>query len=217
MNCPSRTDDTLDHPGWNQNPSPLNPDITTRSDFNGIANSRTHRKQGSVTDGLAIEDTASELSSHNHDGVFNPEKKGPAGEVASATSRQELPEGNSGTPRRLFSCFNHPFISRVVHIIVKFARFIGPGFMIAVSYIDPGNYSTDVAAGADFKYALLFVVLLSNLFAIFLQSLCVKLGSVTGRNLPEMCREHFPRWVVYILYFFSEVAIIATDISEVTA
>ena len=89
--------------------------------------------------------------------------------------------------------------------------------MIAVSYIDPGNYSTDVAAGADFKYALLFVVLLSNLFAIFLQSLCVKLGSVTGRNLPEMCREHFPRWVVYILYFFSEVAIIATDISEVTA
>lgn len=97
----------------------------------------------------------------------------------------------------------------------KFGRFVGPGFLIAVAYIDPGNYATDVAAGAQFKYVLLFIVLLSNLFAIILQSLCIKLGSVTGLNLAENCREHLPRWLVYILYVFSEAAIIATDIAEV--
>lgn len=99
--------------------------------------------------------------------------------------------------------------------IVKFSRFIGPGFLIAVAYIDPGNYSTDIAAGAEFRYALLFIVLLSNLFAIFLQSLCIKLGTVTGLNLAENCREHLPKWLVIILYIFSESAIVATDIAEV--
>jgi metal iron transporter len=99
--------------------------------------------------------------------------------------------------------------------LAKFGRFVGPGFLIAVAYIDPGNYSTDVAAGAQFKYALLFIVLLSNLFAILLQSLCIKLGSVTGLNLAENCREHLPRWLVWFLYFLSESAIIATDIAEV--
>ena len=100
--------------------------------------------------------------------------------------------------------------------MVKFSRFIGPGFLIAVAYIDPGNYATDVAAGADFKYSLLFIVLLSNLFAILLQSLCIKLGSVTGLNLAENCREHLPKWMVIILYIFAEAAIIATDIAEVS-
>jgi metal iron transporter len=100
--------------------------------------------------------------------------------------------------------------------LAKFSRFIGPGFLIAVAYIDPGNYATDVAAGADFKYALLFIVLLSNLFAILLQSLCIKLGSVTGLNLAENCREHLPRWLVILLYIMAEAAIIATDIAEVS-
>jgi hypothetical protein len=100
--------------------------------------------------------------------------------------------------------------------IVKFGRFVGPGFLIAVAYIDPGNYATDVAGGAQFKYALLFIVLLSNLFAILLQSLCVKLGTVTGLNLAENCREHLPKWLVIILYIFAESAIVATDIAEVT-
>lgn len=99
--------------------------------------------------------------------------------------------------------------------MAKFARFVGPGFLIAVAYIDPGNYSTDVTGGADFKYGLLFVVLISNLFAILLQALCIKLGTVTGLNLAENCREHLPRWLVIILYILAEVAIIATDIAEV--
>lgn len=98
---------------------------------------------------------------------------------------------------------------------MKYARFVGPGFMISVAYIDPGNYATAVAAGASYRFRLLFMVLVSNIFAIFLQSLCTKLGSVTGLNLAENCRAHFPPWLNYVLYFFAEAAIIATDIAEV--
>ena len=79
----------------------------------------------------------------------------------------------------------------------------------------PGNYATDVAAGASFRFKLLFIVLMSNIFAIFLQSLCIKLGSVTGMNLAENCKAHLPPWLNYVLYFFAESAIIATDIAEV--
>jgi metal iron transporter len=78
-----------------------------------------------------------------------------------------------------------------------------------------GNYATDVAAGASFRFRLLFMVLLSNLFAIFLQSLCIKLGTVTGMNLAENCKAHLPPWLNYVLYVFAEAAIIATDIAEV--
>lgn len=100
-------------------------------------------------------------------------------------------------------------------VLKKFASFIGPGFLVAVAYIDPGNYSTDVAAGASNKYALLFVVIMSNMFAIFLQSLCIKLGSVTGMDLAENCRAHLPKWMVIPLYVLSEAAIVATDVAEV--
>jgi metal iron transporter len=78
-----------------------------------------------------------------------------------------------------------------------------------------GNYATDVAAGASYRYRLLFVILISNIFAIFLQSLCIKLGTVTGLNLAENCKAHLPKWLNYTLYFFAEAAIIATDIAEV--
>lgn len=87
--------------------------------------------------------------------------------------------------------------------------------MVAVAYIDPGNYATDIAAGASYRFRLLFMILLSNLFAVFLQSLCIKLGSVTGLNLAEACRAFLPRWLNYALYAMAEVAIIATDIAEV--
>lgn len=81
--------------------------------------------------------------------------------------------------------------------------------------VDPGNYATDIAAGASYRFRLLFMILLSNLFAVFLQSLCIKLGSVTGLNLAEACRAFLPRWLNYALYVMAEVAIIATDIAEV--
>lgn len=80
---------------------------------------------------------------------------------------------------------------------------------------DLGNYATDVSAGATYQFRLLFMILLSNIFAIFLQSLCIKLGTVTGMNLAENCKAHLPRWLNYVLYFFAESAIIATDIAEV--
>ncbi|KAL5346759.1 NRAMP-like transporter smf-3 [Pseudogymnoascus australis] len=86
---------------------------------------------------------------------------------------------------------------------------------ISVAYIDPGNYSTAVAAGASYEFKLLFVVLLANIIAIFLQSLCIKLGTVSGMDLAQMCREHLPWWLNIFLYVLAEAAIIATDIAEV--
>jgi metal iron transporter len=86
--------------------------------------------------------------------------------------------------------------------------------MIAVAYIDPGNYSTDVSA-VLYEVWTLFIVFMSNVIAIFLQSLCVKLGTVTGLNLAENCKAHFPKWLNLVLYVFAESAIIATDIAEV--
>ncbi|CCG81022.1 Transporter protein smf2 [Taphrina deformans PYCC 5710] len=111
---------------------------------------------------------------------------------------------------RLSSIFRN-----LIRILRKYLTFVGPGFIIAVSYIDPGNYSTDVAAGALFQYKMLFILLLSNAFAIFLQSLSCKLGCVTGYNLPELCRAQFPFWLNILLYVFFEVAILATDLAEV--
>ena len=104
----------------------------------------------------------------------------------------------------------------VGRVLKKFGKFVGPGFMVSVAYIDPGNYSTDVAAGASTRFKLLFIVLMSNIFAIVLQSLAVRLGTVTGLNLAEHCRAHLPRWLNFILYILGEGAIIATDIAEVS-
>lgn len=108
-----------------------------------------------------------------------------------------------------------PWYRKISHGILKYIRFVGPGFLIAVAYIDPGNYATDVQAGATTQFAHLFIVLMSNLIAIFLQSLCIKLGTVTGLDLAENCRKHLPKWLVWCLYALSEGAIIATDIAEV--
>lgn len=107
-------------------------------------------------------------------------------------------------------------LHHIVGVMKKFGKFIGPGFMVSVAYIDPGNYSTDVAAGASTRFKLLFIVLMSNVFAIVLQSLAVRLGTVTGLNLAEHCRAHLPRWLNFILYILGEGAIIATDIAEVS-
>lgn len=216
MNCPSRTDETLDHPVWNQNPSRLNPDTTTRKDFNGIANSKVHRRHASGVGGAAGEGMlVIEPQQQNQNEKTEIEREKTPGEVISAASGPQ-PETDSGSPRRPFKkFFFSSFFLYVTRSVVNFSRFVGPGFLVAVAYIDPGNYSTDVAAGAQYRYALLFIVLVANLFAIFLQSLCVKLGTVTGLNLAENCREHFPKWVVIFLYIFSEAAIVATDIAEV--
>ncbi|KAK6544619.1 hypothetical protein TWF694_001308 [Orbilia ellipsospora] len=126
---------------------------------------------------------------------------------AANVGRREPPPGGSAPGDSLWR--------KALGVIFKYAKFMGPGFMISVSYMDPGNYATDVAAGAAFKYSHLFVILLANVLAIFLQSLCVKLGSVTGVDLAENCKRNFPRWLCWVLYIFAEGAIIATDIAEV--
>ncbi|PNY28207.1 Manganese transporter SMF1 [Tolypocladium capitatum] len=106
-------------------------------------------------------------------------------------------------------------LDKTKHCFVTFSKFIGPGFMISVAYIDPGNYATDIAAGARYQFKLLFIILLSNLFAILLQSLAVQLGTVTGLDLASMNRVYLPRWLNWFLYGLAEIAIIATDLAEV--
>jgi manganese transport protein len=97
----------------------------------------------------------------------------------------------------------------------KALAFAGPGYMVAVGYMDPGNWATDIAGGARFGYTLLSVVLLSNLMAILLQSLALKLGIVTGRDLAQACRDHYSRPVSFVLWVLCEIAIAACDLAEV--
>src|SRR5580692_5642516 len=92
--------------------------------------------------------------------------------------------------------------------------FVGPAVIASIAYIDPGNFATNIQAGAKYGYALLWVVLAANLIAMLFQALSAKLGIVTGRNLAELCREQFPRPVVWALWIVSEVAAMATDLAE---
>ncbi|EPZ42671.1 Nramp family divalent metal transporter [Alicyclobacillus acidoterrestris] len=92
--------------------------------------------------------------------------------------------------------------------------FIGPAFIAAVAYVDPGNYATNIQSGSAFGYRLLWVVVLANLMAIFIQRLSAKLGIATGKNLPELCRAHFPTPINIGLWVFAEIAAMATDLAE---
>jgi manganese transport protein len=92
--------------------------------------------------------------------------------------------------------------------------FLGPAFIAAVAYIDPGNFATDMASGSRFGYMLLWVVLAANLMAMLIQSLSAKLGIATGRSLPEVCRDQFPRPVVIFLWIQAELIAMATDLAE---
>jgi manganese transport protein len=97
----------------------------------------------------------------------------------------------------------------------KMAAFSGPGFMVAVGYMDPGNWATDLQGGASYGYTLLSVVLISNLMAVFLQHLALKLGIVSGRDLAQACRDHYSRPYAIFLWVLCEIAIAACDLAEV--
>ena len=97
----------------------------------------------------------------------------------------------------------------------KLVAFLGPGYLVAVGYMDPGNWATSLAGGSKFGYALLVVALLSNFMAIILQSLCARLGIATRRDLAQACRDAFPRHVSWALWLLAEIAICATDLAEV--
>ena len=94
------------------------------------------------------------------------------------------------------------------------ALFSGPAVIASIAYMDPGNFATNVQAGAAYGYSLLWVVLLANVAAMLFQALSAKLAIVTGRNLAELCREHFPAAVVYPMWIVSEIAAMATDLAE---
>ncbi|GMG74029.1 Nramp family divalent metal transporter [Priestia megaterium] len=98
--------------------------------------------------------------------------------------------------------------------IKRLLPFLGPAFIAAVAYIDPGNFATNIAAGSQYGYMLLWVVLISNLMAVLIQSLSAKLGIATGLNLPEIAQEHFPPFVSFGLWIQGELVIMATDLAE---
>ncbi|MCU1298108.1 MAG: family Mn2+/Fe2+ transporter [Acidobacteriaceae bacterium] len=106
-------------------------------------------------------------------------------------------------------------VPRSATFLRKLFAFAGPGFLIAVGYMDPGNWATDLAAGSKYNYSLLSVIMVSNFMAILLQALAIKLGVVTGRDLAQACREHFRRPVSLALWVLAEVAIAACDLAEV--
>ena len=106
-------------------------------------------------------------------------------------------------------------VSRNGSHLRRMAAFIGPGYMVAVGYMDPGNWATSIAGGSKFGYTLLTVALISNIIAIILQSLTARLAIASGRDLAQACRDAFPKPVAYVLWLMAELAIIATDIAEV--
>ncbi|HXX25259.1 MAG TPA: Nramp family divalent metal transporter [Pseudolabrys sp.] len=100
------------------------------------------------------------------------------------------------------------------HSVTSYLAFVGPAIIASIAYMDPGNFATNIQAGAKYGYTLLWVVLLANLIAMLFQALSAKLGIVTGRNLAEMCRDCFPKPIVWTMWVVSEIAAMATDLAE---
>src|SRR6187551_1901215 len=97
----------------------------------------------------------------------------------------------------------------------KILSFFGPAYLVSVGYMDPGNWATDLAGGSQFGYTLIWVLLMSNLMALLLQSLSARLGIVRKRDLAQANRETYPKYLNYVLYVLAEIAIAATDLAEV--
>lgn len=235
MNCPSKTEPIVpDH--FNQTPNGLAADLTTNNDLARIAALRlqyNHRLKDQHVlhiEPAAVQEPCGYILRRRGGGDEGDEGFVMKREAEESTIKREANIGEQmlqdtiGTAIGGSSSFDNqdpraPFWKRSFtstgRVLKRYARFVGPGFMISVAYIDPGNYATDVAGGATYRFKLLFMVLLSNIIAIFLQALCIKLGTVSGLNLAEMCKAQFPRWLNYTLYVFAEAAIIATDIAEV--
>ncbi|KAI0377049.1 natural resistance-associated macrophage protein [Hypomontagnella monticulosa] len=208
MNQTSRTDEPYEGDGLNQSPNPFSNDLITNQDLNGIVNARSRRGNTSRSMDNSGQPMAESpfIEDDPDGGTQTPPKLTIPCQTIGQTSGTE--DNSIAAPKR------SP-LQRIAYHVVTFGKFIGPGFLVAVAYIDPGNYSTDISAGAENQFRLLFIILMSNLFAIFLQCLSIKLGTVTGLNLAEACRAFLPKWLNYFLYILAEGAIIATDIAEV--
>ncbi|KAI8635673.1 natural resistance-associated macrophage protein [Xylariaceae sp. FL1651] len=222
MNQTSRTDEPYEGDGLNQSPNALSNDLVTNQDLNGIANAREHKDRNSRSMDSSGQPIAHESPpTPDSDGGTESTKRLGRGGGQSPGKRSSTQVHDSSAASNItyaeFPTSRGPtnLLQKLAYHFVTFGKFVGPGFLIAVAYIDPGNYSTDISAGAEYRFRLLFIILASNLFAVLLQCLAVKLGTVTGLNLAEACRAFLPRWLNYFLYFLAEAAIIATDIAEV--
>lgn len=107
-----------------------------------------------------------------------------------------------------------PYNTKIFEKIKRSLKFLGPAFVVSVAYIDPGNFATNISGGSSFNYELLWVILWSNLMAIFLQTMSAKLGIATGHNLPELCAMVFPRSINWIFWIVAELGAMATDLAE---
>jgi manganese transport protein len=125
----------------------------------------------------------------------------------------EITTGRESLSERAVSAAR-PLLAGQRGSVRAYLAFAGPAVIASIAYMDPGNFATNIQAGAKFGYTLLWVVLAANLIAMLYQALSAKLGIVTGHNLAEMCREHFPRPVVWAMWVVSEVAAMATDLAE---
>ena len=139
---------------------------------------------------------------------------------ASTYSRSAKPSPTPGWKRErgkpsLSESFGSIRIRPTGGMFRKSVAFLGPGYLVAVGYMDPGNWATSLAGGSKFGYALLTIALLSNMMAILLQALCARLGVASGRDLAQACRDAFPRFVSWPLWLLAEIAICATDLAEV--
>src|SRR6476469_3663982 len=138
--------------------------------------------------------------------------------MVETTNRPGTPEPGWRLARSMPSL---PEVFASIHVPVtgsfwrKMLAFVGPGLMVSVGYMDPGNWATDLAGGAQFGYLLLSVIMISNFMAILLQHLSLKLGIATGRDLAQACRDHYSRPVGIVLWVLCEIAICACDLAEV--
>ena len=137
-----------------------------------------------------------------------PELQGQLGVAAAPDFSKSLPEAHRTLKVWQVADGGRPWWRRML-------GFAGPGFLVAVGYMDPGNWATDLAGGSTFGYSLLWVILASNLMAMLLQVLCARMGLVTGRDLAQSCRDYYPRPVAMALWLLCEVAIVACDLAEV--
>lgn len=136
----------------------------------------------------------------------------------SATNESDGGDGGWRRPRgeaSLSDVFRTIKVRRDGSFLTRLAAFLGPGYLVAVGYMDPGNWATSIAGGSQFGYTLLVVALVSNIMAIILQSLCARLAIASRRDLAQACRDAYPAWAAYPLWLLAELAIIATDLAEV--
>ena len=144
MNCPSRNDDIDKHPDWNQAPPPLTSDLTTRADLNGISNLRVRDHEGDSKDSDVrdVNYPVNEKGLEADKLAGAPQEQAQAQEIYACSTAGDIQQPNSG--KSVFLDSISRLVRRAQEILFKYLRFIGPGFLIAVAYIDPGNYATDV-------------------------------------------------------------------------